>query len=819
MNRLLFLTILLTFTKIVSAQFQLQLIDNLTTQPIVNASVNYEWINPNNQVKNKHLSITNTSGICEIEEDAIKNLAIFSISHPQFGIVTFTTYQVIKNNYKLHLNNTLSQLDEVTISANKTEEKTKDISRVIESIKINDITFSNNQNTADLLLNQSNVYMQKSQQGGGSPIIRGFEANRVLLVVDGVRLNNAIFRAGHLQNVIRVDQNILQKAEVLYGAGSVIYGSDALGGVVNFVTKKPQLNTGSKKVHLTNQLFSRYSSGNNELTYHYDVNIGVRKWASLTSITHSNFGNVIQGKNRDAVWENVGLRQSFVQRLDNKDVIVKNPNNYEQIGSNYTQTDFTQKIIFKPNIKQQHLLNFQYSISSNVPRYDRLTEVDNNDTPTSAQWYYGPEMRLLASYNFTYFTNKTWFEKISTTVAYQQVKESRNDRKFNNLNLRSRNEEVHIFSINTDVFKHIKKHEIRYGYEVQHNIVNSSAYQTNINTLLKSPLSTRYPEGGSTLTNVGVFISHNFEINDKFILNDGARYSLINTAINFGKSLDFYSFLPQSINQQNMAINGNIGLIYLINKSNRIFANISNAYHAPNIDDLSKVFDSDSKSKMMIIPNQNLKPEKSITAEFGTNLTLFKNLQLNGSLYYTKLYDAIVISPTQINGNDSAIYDGQLSKVNTLTNKQEAYIWGYSLNGKYKLTQKFSIYGSYTYTKGKIQQNGLTPLDHIPPTYGRLGATILLKGFMFDTYTQFSGAKKLGDYNINGEDNLKSAPSTGTPAWYTLNTKAQFSRYKRGVTYTLQTGVENILDTHYRLFASGISAVGRNVYVTLRLTF
>lgn len=819
MNRLLCLTILLTITKIVSAQFQLQLIDNLTTQPLVSASVSYEWTNPNTQVKNKHLAITDSKGVCQIEEEAIKNLAVFSISHPQIGTVNYTTFQVIKNNYKLYVTNSLSQLDEVTISANRTEEKTKDISRVIETIKKSDITFSNNQNTADLLLNQSNVYMQKSQQGGGSPIIRGFEANRVLLVVDGVRLNNAIFRAGHLQNVIRIDQNLLEKAEVLYGAGSVIYGSDALGGVVNFVTKKPELNTSGKKVNLQNQLFSRYSSGNNELTYHYDVNIGVKKWASLTSITQSNFGNVIQGKNRDAAWENVGLRTFFVQRIDNKDVIVTNPNKYEQIGSNYTQTDFAQKILFKPNQQQQHLLNFQYSISSNVPRYDRLAEVNKNDTPTSAQWYYGPEMRMLASYNFTYNTNKAWVDKISTTIAYQQIKESRNDRKFNKLELRSRDEEVHVFSINTDVFKHINKHEIRYGFEVQHNIVNSSAYQTNINTLLKSPLSTRYPEGGSTLTSLGAYISHNYEINERIILNDGIRYSFINTAINFGKSLDFYSFLPQTINQQSMALNGNIGLIYLVNKSNRIYANISNAFHAPNIDDLSKVFDSDSKSKTMIIPNQNLKPEQSITAEFGTNLTLFKNLLLNGSIYYTKLYDAIIVTPTQINGSDSALYDGQISKVNTLTNKQEANIWGYSVNGKYKFTSKTSIYGSYTYTQGKITQNGISPLDHIPPTYGRFGANVLLKGFLFDAYTQFSGAKKLSDYSLNGEDNLKSATSTGTPAWYTLNAKAQFSRYKRGVTYTLQSGVENILDTHYRLFASGISAMGRNVYVTLRLTF
>ncbi|NJN34367.1 MAG: TonB-dependent receptor plug domain-containing protein [Saprospiraceae bacterium] len=72
--------------------------------------------------------------------------------------------------------------------------------------------------------------------------MRGFEASRVLLVVDGVRMNNLIYRSGHLQNAITVDQNMLDRVEVLFGTASTVYGSDALGGVVHFFTKKPLLN-------------------------------------------------------------------------------------------------------------------------------------------------------------------------------------------------------------------------------------------------------------------------------------------------------------------------------------------------------------------------------------------------------------------------------------------------------------------------------------------------------------------------------------------------------------------------------------------------
>ena len=91
-----------------------------------------------------------------------------------------------------------------------------------------------------MLAQTGEVFVQKSQMGGGSPVIRGFEANKVLIVVDGVRLNNAIYRSGHLQNVITLEPSELESAEIVFGPGSVIYGSDALGGVMDFHTREPR---------------------------------------------------------------------------------------------------------------------------------------------------------------------------------------------------------------------------------------------------------------------------------------------------------------------------------------------------------------------------------------------------------------------------------------------------------------------------------------------------------------------------------------------------------------------------------------------------
>src|SRR5688572_9530898 len=165
---------------------------------------------------------------------------------------------------------TAKNMDEVIIYSGKFAERKKNIAQKVEIISARQIAQLNAQNTGDLLINTGNVFVQKSQQGGSSPVIRGFEASRVLLVVDGIRMNNAIYRAGHLQNVITVDQNSLDRVEVLYGPASTLYGSDALGGVVLLRTKAPQFST-TGKTRLTGSAFTRYSSANEEKTVHADL--------------------------------------------------------------------------------------------------------------------------------------------------------------------------------------------------------------------------------------------------------------------------------------------------------------------------------------------------------------------------------------------------------------------------------------------------------------------------------------------------------------------------------------------------------------------
>ena len=242
------------------------------------------------------------------------------------------------------------RLEEVIIYSNKFAERKKNIVQKIDVIAARQIAQLNAQNTGDLLVNTGNVFVQKSQQGGSSPVIRGFEASRVLLVVDGIRMNNAIYRAGHLQSIITVDQNILERIEVSYGPASTIFGSDALGGVVRMRTKTPELST-TDRLFITGTAFGRYSSANKEKTGHFDVSIGGKQITWLQSYNFSDFEDTRMGDKYPDKYPNFGRRSQYVARINNIDSIVVNSDDRIQKFSGYEQWDITHKFYFSIKIK------------------------------------------------------------------------------------------------------------------------------------------------------------------------------------------------------------------------------------------------------------------------------------------------------------------------------------------------------------------------------------------------------------------------------------------------------------------------------------
>ncbi|MBC7438834.1 MAG: TonB-dependent receptor plug domain-containing protein, partial [Flavobacterium sp.] len=205
------------------------------------------------------------------------------------------------------------KLDAVVLSAQRYAKQKRKISQQVESISKKEIEFQNFQTTADVLGNSGVLSVQKSQQGGGSPVIRGFEANRILLLVDGIRMNNLIYRGGHLQNSITVDRNMLENVDVLFGPSSTIYGSDALGGAIYLQTKNPKLLKDSNNKKFSGNVLTNYSDVNKGKVGHFDFNYATTKFAALTSVSYNDFGDLKMGKQKNGINDYFGERPFYVQ--------------------------------------------------------------------------------------------------------------------------------------------------------------------------------------------------------------------------------------------------------------------------------------------------------------------------------------------------------------------------------------------------------------------------------------------------------------------------------------------------------------------------
>lgn len=702
----------------------------------------------------------------------------------------------------------------ITIGAEKFKTTSGNVPNYIVPISQADIQFQNNASSADLLQNKGGVFVQKSQGGGGSPVIRGFEANKILLVVDGVRMNNAIFRGGHLQNVIRVNNEMLQKVEIINGPGSLIYGSDAMGGVIHFSTISPRFSDSKKTiVHAT--AMARYSSALQESTGHVNFSLANNKWGSTTAFTYALFDDMIQGKSDNFLSKDYPLYFNdsiYVLHSNGKDSVVKNDDVSKQRRTGYTQYNIMQKLMYNQK-NATHTLAFHYSNSSNVNRFDRLSEFKGGN-PVYSEWYYGPEEWASVSYIYDHFAKTKIADDFKITLAYQQFNESRISRRFKSNNQRTQQEKVDAYTLNFDAYKMIKSLRLQYGIEGIYNEVASTANTYNISSGVQTAAVTRYPDGGSKTNNIGAYANTRYYLNSKIAILAGTRVSFNSLTAKFS-SKEFFDFPFTNIDQNNTSLTGAVGLNYYAKDKTKITIMIANAFRTPNVDDASKVFES--ADGVIIVPNSNLKPEYTYNTEVTLNKVVGSNFEFELNAHYNMINNLLTLSETKFNGADSIVYDGSLSKVFTTVNKDKAYITGGTAAIDWFLAKNFKLSTSFTYTYGRIYTDTtLAPLDHIPPMLVRAAFGYNKKKLQVELYSLMNSAKPLKQYRLAAEDNELYATPDGMPAWMTINLKASYNITKN---FSVNAGIENILDTQYRYFSSGISAPGRNFIGSIRYQF
>jgi len=790
-KKYLFLILTLLICQINLAQ-KITIVDLFTGKPIENAKIF--------NGKGSITEYSNKNGEVSISEFKLEDKIYVSHSSYETEILTIT--KIIQNNYIISMiNRTLP--DVIILPKREYSLQNYNSVRIDKIGKMKDL--KNPQTTADMLQNGANIMVQKSQAGGGSPIIRGFEANKILLVVDGIRMNNAIYRSGHLQNAITVDNNILESTDIFYGPGSVIYGSDALGGVIHFHTKNPILSRDSNAKVVVNYL-SRFGTANGENTNHVDINYGRKKWGSLTSFTFSNFENMKMGGNRYHKYVNFGKINHFVKTENGKDSIYDNPNKNIHPRTGYSQLDLAQKITYSLSENKKLGLNIQYSTSSNINRFDKLNEYRNNRLKY-AEWYYGPQKRLLTALKYEDREKCKLFDYYAVITGFQKIDEDRVSRQFNSIRKFIQEEDVNVYSLNADFLKQLSSKEvIYYGVEGTHNTVKSVGIKENILTQTQTQTFSRYPNNGSEISSAAAYVTMDKSLSKNFTFNLGGRYSHF---FNRSAFLDTFNFgFPfANIAFNDGALSGSFSLKY---KEKHGFSSEiigSSGFRSPNVDDYGKIFE---KGGILVVPNVNLKSEHVKTAEINFSKKWEKDekeyLVLKLAGFYTRLTDAIVRKDFTINGKDSIVFNGDKVKIQANQNVNSAEIYGGSFDMKINFTTYLSFAGSINYTLGK-SITYQTPLPHIPPTFGRLSLTYLSNKTQIQIRSLFNGNKRLRDFSPGKTDNPEEATIDGSPAWQTFSVTGSYKIWKQ---LKIQASVENIFDVHYKQFASGISGMGRN---------
>jgi hemoglobin/transferrin/lactoferrin receptor protein len=791
--------LLLIFT--ISLHAQIVTVKDRTTQsPLELASVY-------NSDPNRAL-VTNSNGKVNIERlDKNKKIVFQLLGYEKYE----ATYSDLEaNNFIVLMKETTISLDNVVVSSNRWEENKSEVPNTIEVITPRDVDFQNPQTTADMLGMSGNVFIQKSQLGGGSPMIRGFATNRLLIVVDGVRMNTAIFRSGNLQNVISLDANSLSHTEVIFGPGSVIFGSDAIAGVMNFHTLSPRLSLG-EDVTLNAGAMGRFSSADLEKTGHLHFNIGLNKWGFLTSATYSDFDNLVMGSNGPDDY----LRPTYQTRINGNDTVVINPDPKEQVPSGYNQVNFMQKILFSPVNEWEFEYGFHYSTTSNYSRYDRLLRPRGN-TLRSAEWYYGPQKWMMNNLMITNYSGNSIYNLSKLIVAYQNFEESRHDRNLNSVDKTNNTEKVNAFSTNLDLIKEINENSnLYYGVEVVLNKVESTGSSEDLNTGEILPGPSRYPDG-STWNSYGAYLTYKNKFSLQYILQAGIRYNYVTLDATFDTT--FYPFPFTTAEQKNGALTGTTGLVWHPEYDWQINLNLASGFRAPNIDDMGKVFDSEPGA--VVVPNPELEPEYAYNAELSLTKIFQDVAEFDITGYYTYLDNALVRRDYTLNGMDSIIYNGEMSKVQAIQNAAFAHIWGIEAAIDLNFAEHFNLRSSFNYQKGEEEDDAgdKVPLRHAAPWFGKTEFIFRMNRLEANLYAVYNGEIKNEDLapSEQEKDYIYAKDANGNPyqpSWYTLNLKLSYQLFEN---FELYLGVENITDQRYRPYSSGISTAGRNFIGSLR---
>lgn len=645
-------------------------------------------------------------------------------------------------------------LNKIVVTASRKEFASFETPDAVSVLSRQELKNNAPRSLADAVAGTTGVWMQKTNHGGGSPIVRGLTGNQTLLLIDGIRLNNAAFRYGPNQYFNTIDVFSVDHVEVVRGKGSVLYGSDAMGGVINVLTASPAYLPG--KPHLGGRGQLKYMNRDMEKSASGELSFQSQDFAFSGNVNRKNFGDLFAGGS-------LGYER---------------PSGYDETGANL-------KARLRLAGNWQLTSAYQYLIQNDVPRYDQVAQ-------RGYQTYdYDPQIHRLAYLKLEHFHDNPVFRKVNLTVSNQYSDEVRKIQKENSAFLQRERDEVKTWGVSAEIHSEINRSwEAVSGLEFYADQVDSEKKETNAPTGEEVSMRGLYPDG-STMTNLAVFSQHTVSRN-KLRLTAGARFNAFRI-----RSVD-EEF--GEVNLKPSSLVGNLALQYFTSAKEQLILSAHSSFRAPNINDISTfgLFDYGIE-----IPSGDLSPEKALTAEAG-----YKRSSGNSSIAFTAFRTRIrdQIERVEATYNGSEYLDGE--RVYQKENIARSLLHGIEFESAVKLNSCLSLLNNLCWTHGENTDDG-EPMRRIPPLNGK-AALQYAKSRLFGE-TEFLFAAKQ-DRLSNGDIDDHRIPEGGTPGWQVLNVKIGYSLEK----ISLNAGFQNIFNKAYRVHGSGVDGYGRSLWMSVQ---
>lgn len=673
-------------------------------------------------------------------------------------------------------------LDEIHVTATRTEKDMMDIPAAVYSISSQELNNSKIVRTLpDALKEVNGVMVQKTSHGQGSPYMRGLTGFRNLFLIDGIRLNNSIFREGPNQYWNTVDPFSLEKMEIVKGPGSVLYGSDSIGGTVNVFTRT-SVNV-QKGSEFDGRFYGRYSNGEDSYVGRIELGGNSEKFGWIIGLSLKDFGDIEGG-------EEVG----------------------NQPCTGYDEWDGD--------------LKFEYNISDESKLVFAHQNVDQDDAWRTHRTIYGVRWRgtgigtdkihlLDQARNLTYLqyyvrNHGSFIDSLKLSLSYHEQKES-------TYRVRSDNRsDIQAFDVGTvgfwaQVDDHNRYGTWTYGVEYYHDYVESSTVKYNADGSLNS-VEIQGPVADDAAYDLfGIFVQDDVQVTDSFSLLTGGRYTY--AGMDAEKVKDPVTGMRTSLKDDWNSIVGSIRLLYRIDKNNHFifFGGISQGFRAPNLSDVTRL--DTARSNEIETAAIGLKPEKFITSEAGLKSS-YNGFSSQIVYYYTDIEEMIVRSPT---GNT---IDGSYEV--TKKNSGDGYINGIEFNIDWHFLRDMSAYGSFAWTYGEVDTFPTStpvmsrePVDRIMPVTYMAGIKwASMNKYWFETFMVRS--ENQDKLSTSDKHDTQRIPPDGTPGYTVFNIR---SGWKIDDTLTISAVLENIFDKDYRIHGSGSNEAGRNLVISMEYYF